>query len=135
MPDLPPEELDPDSLSEQMKARGQHPSPVVSARDTSLQAHYDDYAKLRDVIDAQLRRRLAGEFPFNVLEREIVVSTSTFWQQVMIAGLIHFTRVERPDITDEVLQKFLGHVGNHPAAWAQFDDHRQVEAALLDFIE
>jgi hypothetical protein len=135
MPKLPDEHADPDSLPEQMKKRSDHPSPVASAHDTSLQVKYEDYANLRDVIDAQLRRKLAGEFPYNVLEREIVVSTSTFWQQIMIAALIHFTRVERPDITDEMLENFLQHIGNHPAAWGQFVDHRQVEAALLDFIE
>ena len=135
MPKLPPGEHSPDSLHEKMKRQSDHPSPVASAHDTAVQVKRDDYMKLRDIIDAQLRRKLAGEFPYNVLEREVVVSTSTFWQEVLISGLIQFARTQEPAITEQVLQEFLEHVGTHPAAWAQFNDADEVIAALLNFID
>lgn len=136
MPETTPDSEEQPTLREQMERKGDKPSAIAPARSQGIEVRHADYYAVRDVVDARLRRKLAGEFPYNVLEREIEVSTSTFWKEQLVAVVVAEaqTRVE-PEAVESIVSQFIEAVGEHPAIWNTFNTPEEVLGRFLQFLD
>ena len=121
------------TLSQLMKDKQKKNFPDAVVPDQIISVRHEDYNRLRNVITSQLRRKLAGEFPFNTMGREIEVSTNTFWLEVLSTHAEAYCA--HHGHPDDLLDAFIAGVGTHPVAWGRFDTVEQLEQEIDDFME
>lgn len=121
------------SISDEMKKRQNKRAPGASVPNQIVEVKSADYRRLKNVVDSQLRRKLAGEFPYNAIGREVNVSTSTFWMEIMTIHLeAYWAHMSYPD---DLMPKFVESVGDHPTHWSVFDTVTQLELVIDEFVE
>lgn len=121
-------------LSEQMEGKGQSPSLIKPTQSQNIKVRYDQYYSVRDVVSASMRRKLAGEFPYNMLEREINVSTTSFWMELCRAVVVDMYYNEHPrKVSESELMDYLEKIGSHPAAWDKFVDEQHVREHYTEY--
>ena len=121
------------SISDEMKKRQNKRAPGAPVPNQIIEVKSADYRRLKSVVDSQLRRKLAGEFPYNAIGREVNVSTSTFWMEIMITHLraywVHMS------YSEDMIPKFIESVGDHPTHWGVFHTVDQLELVIDEFVE
>lgn len=122
-----------ESLSDQMSKKQRKKSPGATAPNQIISVKANDYRRLRSMVDSQMRRKLAGEFPFNSIGREVEVSTNTFWLEVLSTHAEAYWA--HHDYQPDLLQAFISGVGTHPTAWGAYDTVEELEADIDAFIQ
>jgi len=134
MPSPNKKRVDERPLSEQMGEKAQSPSLIKPATSENIKVRYDQYYSVRDIVSASMRRKLAGEFPYNMLEREITVSTTSFWMELCRAVVVDMYYNEHPrKVNEDELLSYLEKIGSHPSAWDKFVDEQHVRDHYTEY--
>lgn len=121
------------SISDEMKRRQAKAHPDAEVPNQIIEVKWRDYERLKNLVSAQLRRKLAGEFPYNAIGREVEVSTNTFWMELLTTHAEAYW--EHCGYPSDLYHPFVESVGAHPAAWKSIDDIETLEHMCDDFAE
>lgn len=121
------------SISDEMRKRQNKSAPGATVPNQIVEVKSADYRRLKNVVDSQLRRKLAGEFPYNAIGREVNVSTSTFWMEVLTKHLeAYWVHMGYPE---DMIPKFIESVGDHPTKWGVFNTVDDLELVIDEYVE